>query len=163
MPRLCTICIHSERTAIDGALVAGQSLAAIAALYRVSQDAVSRHRAHLPPAMAKAQGAKEAAQGEQLLEQVKAFRNKALALMQKAEGAGDLKTAIAGLREARACLELLLEVEGELDRRPVVNLHVSAEWIEVRTVLLSALAPYPEARDAVTGRLRALEAVHAGL
>jgi len=54
MPRLCTICIHSERTATDGALVAGQSLAAIAALYRVSQDAVSRHRAHLPPAMPKA-------------------------------------------------------------------------------------------------------------
>ena len=159
MPRLCTICVHSDRVAIDKSLVAGQSFAAIAALYRVSEDAVSRHRVHIPAAMAKAQEAKEAAQGEDLLEQVKAFRNKALALMQKAESAGDLKTAIAGLREARACLELLLEVEGELDRRPQINLVVSSEWLQVRAVLFLALAPYPEARQAVSQQLLAVGAV----
>jgi hypothetical protein len=47
MPRVCTICTHPERAAIDQALVGGESAPRIAAKYRVSEDAVTRHRAHM--------------------------------------------------------------------------------------------------------------------
>jgi len=66
MARACTVCAHADRPAIDRALVAGGVLAAIAAKYRVSPDAVERHSAaHLPRALVKAQAAQEALQRQQ--------------------------------------------------------------------------------------------------
>ena len=157
MPRQCSICTHAESEAINQALVAGESAPKIAAKYRVSDDAITRHRAHLPATLAQAQEAKETALADDLLAQVKALRNKSISILQKAEEAGDLRTALLGIREARSCIELLAEMEGEINRNPTINIHVSAEWIEVRTMLLKALQPYPEARTAVAAALTQVE------
>ena len=49
MPRVCTICVHQQRTLIEQAMVADQPNRAIAREWRVSKDAVRRHKAgHLP-------------------------------------------------------------------------------------------------------------------
>jgi hypothetical protein len=62
MPRPCSICTHPQRDAIDRALVAGESRRALAALYRVSPDAVERHSAaHLPATLRLARAAGESA------------------------------------------------------------------------------------------------------
>ena len=159
MPRACTVCTSPDRAAIDAALIGGGPFRGIARQFRVSDDAVSRHRAeHLPEKLAQAEQARETAEATDLLKELKVLRAKAYSLLLAAERAGDYRTALAGVREARGCLELLAEVEGELDRRPTLNLTLSAEWLGVRAVLLEALRPYPEARVAVAGRLRALEA-----
>lgn len=55
-------------------------------------------------------------------------------------------------------IELLAKLIGELDERPQVNITLSAEWIEVRAVLVEALAPHPEARASVSTALLELEA-----
>lgn len=55
-------------------------------------------------------------------------------------------------------LELVARLAGELQEAPQVNVVVSAEWAAVRSALLAALAPYPEARAAVAARLLALDA-----
>ncbi len=47
MPRLCTICQHPDRAALDADLVAGISAPKVAAKYRASTDAITRHRAHI--------------------------------------------------------------------------------------------------------------------
>ncbi|MCO5215909.1 MAG: hypothetical protein M9950_07105, partial [Thermomicrobiales bacterium] len=70
------------------------------------------------------------------------------------EQSGDLRTALAGVREARSCLELLLEVEGQLERAPTVTVNVGTVLVEVQQVILNALAPYPEARLAVAAALQ---------
>ncbi len=159
MARSCSICTHSARAGIDRALVGGESFRGIARTYRVSEDAIARHRAqHLPERLAKAEAASEAAEATDLLREVAALRSKAYGLLLRAEREGDIRTALAGVREARSCLELLAELQGELDRRPVVNLVVSAEWLTVRAAMIAALAPYPEARRGVAERLVALEA-----
>jgi hypothetical protein len=158
MPRTCTVCAHPDRPAIDQMLVNRQPFRHIAAHAGLSTSALVRHHDdHLPAQLAQAKTAAEAAQAEDLLQQVQALRGKALELLRKAEGEGDYRTALQGVREARACVELLLEVEGELDRRPQVNVLVSAEWRTVRAALLEALTPYSEARAAVAGRLLMLE------
>jgi len=163
VPRVCTICTHPDREAIDAALVAGDGFASIAREYAVSQDAVARHRAgHLPERMARTPKAAEVAHADDLLGQVRALRSKAMSILLAAERQGDLRTALAGIREARACLELLLEVEGEIDRRPVVNVLVAPEWLAVRAELLDVLRGYPDARQAVAARLVALEGARAG-
>ena len=70
--------------------------------------------------------------------------------------AGDLRTALAAISQARGNLELLGKLAGELDERPVMNLNVSAEWLELRALIVRALEPHPAAHRAV---LRALEGV----
>src|SRR5262245_35929268 len=111
MPRTCTICTHSDRQAIDRAIVAGESAPTIAAKYRVSDDAILRHSAeHLPERMTKAADAREQTRADVFLEQVAGLRNKAVKVLVQAETAGDLKTALLAIREDRACIELLLEV-----------------------------------------------------
>ncbi len=70
MPRPCTVCTHPERTAINQALVANEPIPRISAVYRVSEDALTRHkRAHIPALLARAQAA-ETAHGAALAEQV---------------------------------------------------------------------------------------------
>jgi hypothetical protein len=58
-----------------------------------------------------------------------------------------------GIREARGCLELLAEMEGELHRQPVVNVLIAPEWLQLRMVILQALAPFPDARAALATTL----------
>ncbi len=159
MPRTCTICTSDQRQAIDAALVAGDPFRNIAERFGTSATALTRHKAeHLPAKLAKAHDAKEAAHANTLLDEIRALRGKAVSILLAAERAGDLRTALLAIREARSCVELLAELEGELSRRPEVHVHLSAEWVQIRTVLLQALGPFPDARVAVAHAL--LEAEH---
>ncbi len=158
MPRSCSICTHAERDTINAALVANEAYRTIADRYGLSHQALMRYKAeHIPPALAKATEAKETALADDLLAQVKALRNKAINILQKAEAAGDLRTALLGIREARSCMELLAEMEGEINRNPTINILIAPEWLAVRTVLVQALQPYPEARTAVAAALTGVE------
>ncbi len=155
MPRRCTVCAHPERESIDEALVAGTALSALSAKYRVSEDAMGRHKSnHLPAKLVMAEQAAEIAEAGSLLDQVKDLQSRALGILSKAEASGELRTALGAIREARGNLELLAKLLGELDERPVVNLNVSSEWMELRAVIVGALDTHPEARGAV---LRAIE------
>jgi len=155
MPRSCTVCEHPEREAIDEALVGGASNRSVASLYDVSEAAARRHKSnHLPGKLVMAQAAEEVAQADDLLAQVRGLQAKALGILSKAEEAGELRTALSAIREARGNLELLAKLLGELDERPTVNLLISPEWLELRAVIVTALEPYSDARGAV---LKALE------
>jgi hypothetical protein len=155
MPRTCTICEHPERGEIDRALVGGASNRSAASLYDVSEAAVRRHKAnHLPASLVMAQAAEEVAQADSLLEQVRGLQSRAYGILDKAEAADDLRTALGAIREARGNLELLAKLLGELDDRPQVNVLVSPEWLELRAVIVGALEPHPQARESV---VRAIE------
>jgi len=93
---------------------------------------------------------------------VKALLDKALGIMTRAESAGDMRTALAGVRESRSCLELLGKVSGELSDSPVTvntgDTYNVNELTVILTGLPKVLGPYPEARDAVVRWLGELEA-----
>ena len=155
MPRRCSVCAHPDRADIDSALVSGEPYRSIAKRFGASESAVYRHQQdHLPTRLAKAKEAEEVSKADDLLRQLKALQGKTLSLLLKAESAGDLRTALAGIREARGNLELLAKLYGELDERPQVNLYLAPEWLEVRALIVGALEPHEEARESV---LRALE------
>ena len=158
MPRSCTVCEHAEREAIDRALVGDASNRSVASLYDVSEAAVRRHKAnHLPAKLVMAQAAGEVAQADDLLGQMQNLQRRTLAVLEAAESTNQHRTALSAIREARSNLELLAKLLGELDERPVTNILVSAEWVSVRTAMMEALGPYPQARVAVAGRLSELE------
>jgi hypothetical protein len=161
MPRRCSVCTHPDRENIDEALVGATAISAIAAKYRdISEDALGRHKAnHLPAKLVMAEKAKEVAQADSLLEQVRDLQGRALAILEAAEASEQHRTALSAIREARGNLELLAKLLGELDDRPQVNVLISPEWLELRAVIVGALEPYTDARGAV---LRAIEGASNG-
>ncbi|MDP2726890.1 MAG: hypothetical protein Q8P59_05055 [Dehalococcoidia bacterium] len=112
MPRACTVCGHPEREAIDHALVRGESPVSLSARYStIGRMALVRHRDnHLPATMIKAQEAQEVARADSLLSQVRTLQEKALGILGKAEVAGDFKTVLGAIREARSNIELLAKL-----------------------------------------------------
>jgi hypothetical protein len=155
MPRRCTVCDHPETHSIDETLVTGAPYRSVAKRFGLSESAVYRHKTeHLPAHLLKAREVEEAARADDLLDQVRNLQAHTLDILERAEETWDLRTALAAISQARGNLELLGKLAGELDERPVVNLHISPEWLELRAVIVGALEPYSEARGAV---LRAIE------
>lgn len=109
-----------------------------------------RHKSgHLPPHLAKAEAAKEATQADDLLAKVAAIEAEARRIAKKAEKAGNLSVAMSGVRELARLVELLAKLRGELQQTTTVNLLVAPEWQQLRTAIVAALAPFPEAQSAV--------------
>ena len=158
MPRKCTVCEHEKVEEINKALLEGVSLRDLAGRYSVSKTALHRHKeSHLPAKLVKAREAQEVTKADSLLDQVIELRDKALSILAKAERAGELRTALQGVREAKGCLELLARLQGELQEQTTVNVLINPQWLSLRTVILEALDRYPEARQAVARALREVE------
>lgn len=108
----------------------------------------------MPTHLLKAKEVEEAARADDLLEQLRHLQTHAFDILQRAENAGDLRTALAAISQARGTLELLAKLLGELDEGTTVNVLASPEWLELRTVIVATLEPHQEARSAV---LRTIE------
>lgn len=150
--RPCTICQHPKRDEINSLLASTDAnFAAISRQFAgISEDALKRHKeSHIAASLVNAEGIKEAAEANTLLADIRSLREKATTILEKAEKAGDLKTALLGIREARGCIELLAKVEGQLHDNPQITIINNPEWVELRTLIIMALEPYPEAREAV--------------
>lgn len=107
--RRCTVCGHPKRSEIDMALIAeNASFRTIAHRFSCSVDALKRHRKHIPAHLIKAREIEEANRADDLLAEARALYNEALRLMACAKAAGDVRTALMGIREARGVLELLM-------------------------------------------------------
>ena len=156
MPRRCSICHHQGLEGINRALVEGIAFPVLVAKYRVSKDALSRHKAnHLPATLVKAQEAREVARADDLLDEVRSLQARALTILDRAERVGDLRTALRAIKEARGNLELLAKLMGQIDERPQVLLHLSQEWLELRATIVGALEGHQEAKEAVLNVLEA--------
>ena len=157
MPRKCTICNHIEVESINEAIINGEPLRNIAEHFDVATTSLHRHKEHLPAGMVQAKQAEEVTQADNLLAQVQDLQQRAVSLLDKAESAGDLKTALQGVREARGCLELLAKLQGELAQEGTVNVTFAPQWIELRAVILQAIEPFPEAKEALTEALQGVD------
>ena len=66
-----------------------------------------RHQqGHLPATLLKAREAHQVAHADNLLAQLQSVQQKALEILAMAEGTGDLRSALAALRELRGTVEL---------------------------------------------------------
>ena len=149
MPRVCTVCNHNKRDEIDTLYIQGSPYRDIARRFEVSLSSVSRHKKHLPKTLLKAKEVKEIAKADSLLKQLEELQTRTNGVFKKAEKQKDLRTCLAAIREARGNLELIAKLVGELNEERTINIHLNPEWIEIRTSILNALTPFPEARLAL--------------
>jgi len=153
MARTCTVCSHPEKEEIDRLLVRGDSIAGIARDFAVSEDALKRHfDNHVPKTLAASPSAKEITDADKLLSEIEEVKNRALRLLDKAENAQD--TRVYGppsqyLKEFREYVRLMAELSGKLAAQPQITIINNPQWVELRTLIIGALEPYPEARQAV--------------
>ena len=153
MPRTCTICAHKKRSAIEKALLAGESFRNVAGRYGTTTGSLFRHKSdHLAATVIKASAAAEVTHGDDLLTKLASIESEARGILKQAKTAKDLRTALLACRELTRLLDLLARLRGELQNAPtVINIQVLAP------VILNALEGYPEARLAVAGRLSEID------
>jgi hypothetical protein len=93
--------------------------------------------------------AESIASADRLLEDLFRLQRRSLDILERAEGAGDLRTSLLAIREARGCIELIGRVAGDLRQGQNVDITISPVWIEIRSKVLDSLEPFPDARRAV--------------
>ena len=132
----------------------------IASRHHVSTGALQRHsREHLPALLVKAYEAIERDDAEDLSGEVIKVKEDVHRLKEKAEDEGDIRAALLACDKALKALELQAKVEQLIQTSPTFNLHLNTEWIALRTTIVRALEPYPEARESF---LKALTSVSNG-
>lgn len=140
MPRVCSICVHRRRDEIDSALLTGEPLRDIAGRVPVAKSALHRHKGHLPATLVKARQAQEMARADGLAAELGTLASEARRLQAAAEAAGDLRTAIAALRELTRLIELRARVAGELKDSQINILNVSLDEATARRMAETYLA-----------------------
>jgi len=156
MPRVCTICTHTESAAINAALLTGTALRGIAGQFGVSKSSLDRHKEeHMPVALVKAQEVEDVRQALDIVAQLKTINDATLTVLGEARRSGNGELALKAIDRIQRQIELQAKLLGELDERPQINLVVSPEWLQVRLVIVQALADHPEAQRAVVAALSA--------
>ena len=154
MPRRCTICDHSDREAIDAALVSGDAYRNIAERFGTSTTALVRHKNdHIPASLSKAKHAEETTQADSLLGQLLSLNRETLTILKQAREGKDNELALKAIARAEKQIELQAKLLGELQEGTTVNVFLLPEWQQLRARIISVLAPYPQARLAVAHAL----------
>lgn len=156
MPKACSLCASPRRDEIDEALLSGATLRNIAERFGTSPQTALRHRAHVPERLALAKREAEVQSAETLAEKLRRLEEDLRRLLAKAEGEGDFRASIAAVRTALDLAALAHKVsETRVDS--MEKLLDSPEWREVETTVAEALAPYPDAAEAVARALTRLD------
>lgn len=155
----CSVCTHPRREEFDRALMMEtMSSAAVAREIGCHRSSVSRHvRNHLLPTIKDKARADSELGDIDIFGELKALYRRMKEHLARAERADNWQAIRAFHAEARHDLDFLARLLGELDDRPQINVLLSPQWVEVRTVLLTALAPFPDARVAAAGALLEVE------
>ena len=116
MSRTCTVCNHPKVSEINEALLGTEAYRIIAKRFGASASAMYRHQQeHLPQALVRASDASEVLSADNLLEKVSGLEADARRIATTAETSGDLRVALAGIRELVRITELLPKLTGQLD------------------------------------------------
>lgn len=178
----CAVCRHDERWRIELLRAGGASLDSLAEKFGVGRDTIYRHwHNHVSsemkagylagPVQLQELAAKAAEQGGSVLDHLHAVRTVLMGHLASATEAGDGRLAGYVAGRLTTLLEAIARVSGELGdmARSVTinqtnNVAVLAEhpaFARLQSTMLRALGPFPDARAAVVGALRDLEAEHA--
>ena len=128
MSRTCTICRHTDRDAINKALVEGRPYRGIAVQFKTSEAAMYRHkRRHLSRALIQSKTAKEEVQADRVFDRLKQLHEETRGILRTALEAGDGRLALQAVARVEKQLELEARLLGELDESTKVAVGVKVE------------------------------------
>jgi hypothetical protein len=154
----CSTCAHAKRNDIDRLLATGTPAAQVAEQFGLNARSVQWHaNDHLPQLVTQAVKSEQKDVAFDVMAELTSCYGYARVILAMSLKGDDEKKrpslALAAIREMRDTAALIAKIGGQLDERPQMNLTVSAEWIEIRLLLMDVLAPFPEARAAAAKAL----------
>jgi len=162
MTRTCTVCNHKDIEEINKRLINKESYRDIAGQYKLSKSAVERHfngnpsknePGHIAELLSKSTDIKEIVNADSLLLKLQEEAVFVREMRDSAKKGGDIELALKAVDRALKCIELYAKVQGLIQDHPTVNITLNAEWIGLRTTIITALDPFPDARRAVIDAL----------
>jgi len=172
MPTHSTILDHPDRARIEYDLARGAPIRQMAKKYNVSIDTLYRYRARIPPQLKVALLGRRLKAGadldrlrieesEGILQNLALQRARLLLVQDSALEAGDRREVAYIADVVHRNVKLTGVYLGEFARHEVktsINILISSEYLELRSDLMRALTPFPEARRAVAAALHRVEA-----
>lgn len=159
MARICTACRHEQTEAISLELLQHVPMRDVAAKYGLSLSAVARHKSHIPAQLAVSNEAQKVGRVDNVMQRVQELDARADEIYRQASTANDPELALKALRELRSVTELYAKLAGELQTKTVNNIIITPEWVSMRSLMLRALEPYPDARRALVAALGGMDIV----
>ena len=94
--------------------------------------------------------------GDTYLQLVIGLQKKALDALEQQNAKEDPKSWAMVSREARGYVELMGKALDRIRDAPPAQITIvnNPEWVELRTVIIQALDPYPEAKEALVNAIR---------
>lgn len=160
MGRTCTVCSHKDVEEINKQLLSGPSLRTIAAQFNLTKTSLIRHReSHIPDLLLKSNDIQNITSADALLARLEEEAGFVRDMREAAKAEGDIELALKAVDRALKCVDLYAKIRGLIQTQPQVNLqqvniYDNPEWVELRTLIITALDPYPEARAAVVHAIR---------
>lgn len=115
--RKCSICTHENRGGIEHAISSGRELVAVASEFKISPDALSRHKAkHLAAPVAEADDlpAVPVEGAGDVLSDLANLRSEVSKLLHRAQKARNFPAQLGAVREAARLLELEGRLTGQI-------------------------------------------------
>jgi len=154
MTRTCTVCNHKDIEEINKLLLCSGSYRDIARQFGLSKDALARHKeGHIPEVLSKSNDIKEIVNADSLLLKLQEEAVFVRGMRDSAKEGGDIELALKAVDRALKCIDLYAKVSGLIQEQPTVNITLSAEWISLRTTIITALESFPNAKRAVIDAL----------
>lgn len=157
MPAMCRVCTHAERDAIDEALVSRVPYRNITQLYGVSKYSLSRHlTGHILPYVARVRERQDHDRAGTMVARINELTSETRDILRAARTGEDrdLDIALKAITRLERQLELEAKIEKVINEGAAVNINLNSQWLELKAMVVGALAPHPDARRDV---LKALE------
>jgi hypothetical protein len=170
----CTVCRHADRARIELLLARGASKRHVGDKFGLSHDAVWRHwrNQHVPEHVRAGLAIKALKPGAELeklvtdesiglLENLQRIRATLYGQFDAAADVGDRQSVAMLAARLHENLSIAARSTGELQKRmpgSVVNILMAPAYLDLRSALLRALRPYPDASRAVAEAFRRIEA-----
>lgn len=131
MPRPCSVCKHPDLNEINQALLKSDTLKSITVRFGPSKQALIRHRdTHIPKTLAKAKDAEKVVEAADLLQSIRSLHETTLKILRSAESEKRWETALKAIQQARANLELLAKLDGQLQEREPGNINITVNYVD---------------------------------
>jgi 3-dehydroquinate synthase class II len=151
----CKACNYPGHEEHDKALLVGKiSDSDYAKIVGCTSKSVARHRAHIVKEIAQSAQARTIITADELFKNVQDEAGVVRELRDAARSKGDIELALKAVDRALKCIELYAKVQGIINDQPQINITLNAEWIALRTAIITALEPFPAAREVVVRAIR---------
>ena len=122
MPRSCSICQHKKGRHINHELVRGTAIRGISRRFRVSEDALSRHKTHVGKALARAGEREKEKRGLDIAAEAEKVRQRLWKIEAEMQNEGDNRGRVVAVRAVLDCIHTVSDLAsraGMIDLRKI--------------------------------------------